>query len=414
MARRVIDKILDSKEARRKLKARAKPYWRAIERGLHLGYRRRTTTGSWIARHYVGGQRYAEEQIGIADDLTDADGVAVLDYWQAVEAARDRMKARAAAAAGKIGPYTIDNAITAYVEFLKRERKSSYQVSVRAYAHILPSLGDVEVVKLTADGLRRWHSALAEQPARLRSRKGQQNFRPLPSDDEAVRRRRASANVCLAQLKAALNLAFQEGKAPSDSAWRKVKPFRAVNLARNRYLSIDECKRLIEACTPDFRNLVRGALETGARYGELTRMTVGDYNADVGTVSIWISKTKPRHVVLTDEGVSFFDSLCASRGKSDPIFKRADGTAWGRSHQAKPMLAACRVAKIQPPICFHLLRHTWASLSVMAGMPLLVVAKNLGHVDTRMVEKHYGHLAPSYVADAIRHHAPKFGTISSA
>jgi hypothetical protein len=28
-----------------------------------------------------------------------------------------------------------------------------------------------------------------------------------------------------------------------------------------------------------------------------------------------------------------------------------------------------------------------------------VVAKNLGHADTRMVEKHYGHLAPSYIAD---------------
>jgi integrase len=33
---------------------------------------------------------------------------------------------------------------------------------------------------------------------------------------------------------------------------------------------------------------------------------------------------------------------------------------------------------------------------------LLIVAKNLGHSDTRMVEKHYGHLAPSYIADAIR------------
>jgi hypothetical protein len=42
---------------------------------------------------------------------------------------------------------------------------------------------------------------------------------------------------------------------------------------------------------------------------------------------------------------------------------------------------------------FHALRHTWASLAVMGGVPLLVVAKNLGHVDTRMVEKHYGHLA---------------------
>ncbi len=48
------------------------------------------------------------------------------------------------------------------------------------------------------------------------------------------------------------------------------------------------------------------------------------------------------------------------------------------------------------------LRHTWASLAVMNGVPLLVVARNLGHSDTRMVEKHYGHLATSYVREAIR------------
>jgi hypothetical protein len=44
----------------------------------------------------------------------------------------------------------------------------------------------------------------------------------------------------------------------------------------------------------------------------------------------------------------------------------------------------------------------------MNGVPLLVVAKNLGHVDTRMVEKHYGHLAPSFIADAIRAGAPRY------
>ena len=44
----------------------------------------------------------------------------------------------------------------------------------------------------------------------------------------------------------------------------------------------------------------------------------------------------------------------------------------------------------------------------MNGVPLLVVAKNLGHADTRMIEKYYGHLAPSYVADAIRAGAPRF------
>jgi hypothetical protein len=45
------------------------------------------------------------------------------------------------------------------------------------------------------------------------------------------------------------------------------------------------------------------------------------------------------------------------------------------------------------------------------GTPLLVVAKNLGHSDTWMVEKHYGHLAPSFIADAIRAGAPKFGKV---
>ena len=43
-----------------------------------------------------------------------------------------------------------------------------------------------------------------------------------------------------------------------------------------------------------------------------------------------------------------------------------------------------------------------------SGTPLLVVAKNLGHVDTRMVERHYGHLAQTYVSETIRKHAPQF------
>jgi integrase len=79
----------------------------------------------------------------------------------------------------------------------------------------------------------------------------------------------------------------------------------------------------------------------------------------------------------------------------------------------RPMAKAVARAKITPSISFHGLRHTWASLAVMGGMPLLVVARNLGHSDTRMVERHYGHLAPSYIADEIRKAAPRFGTKAS-
>ena len=49
----------------------------------------------------------------------------------------------------------------------------------------------------------------------------------------------------------------------------------------------------------------------------------------------------------------------------------------------------------------------------MAGMPLMVVARNLGHVNTKMVEKHYGHLAPSYVVEQVQKFAPRFGTVES-
>ena len=56
MARKVANTVLDSRGARRKLKSRGRPYYRAVERGLHIGYRRagRGTAGTWSARLYLG------------------------------------------------------------------------------------------------------------------------------------------------------------------------------------------------------------------------------------------------------------------------------------------------------------------------------------------------------------------------
>jgi integrase len=182
-----------------------------------------------------------------------------------------------------------------------------------------------------------------------------------------------------------------------------------------RYLTIAEARRLINASPADFRRLVQGALETGARYGELCALTISDFNSDSGTVAIRQSKSgKPRHIVLTDDGVEFFRGLTAGRAGSEFMFVKESGEAWLRSHQADPMDRANLNAKITPPINFHGLRHTWASHAVMNGVPMLVVAKNLGHSDTRMVEKHYGHLAPSYIADAIRAGAPRFGAVTTS
>lgn len=411
MARTVRDANLETRTARSRLKARGKPYYRVLESGLHLGYRKPLSgTGKWVARHYIGDQKYEVETLPAADDFSDADGVEILSYQQAQALARSRMVKRAHSAAGITGPLTVADAIKSYIQFLDSNRKSAQEAQYAADAFILPSLGKVEVEALTTDQIRDWHVKVSKTPARIRTKPGEkQKFRGVANDPDAARRRKSTANRILTMLKAALNRVWRDGKVSSDAAWRRVEPFEGVESARVHYLSMPEAGRLINACDPDFRRLVRGALETGARYGELCAFLVSDFNADSGTLTVRQSKAgKPRHVILTAEGIEFLKSITAGRPGSASLFVKDNGDMWLPSHQAEPMDAANERAKIDPPINFHGLRHTWASHAVMNGVPLMIVAKNLGHSDTRMVEKHYGHLAPSYVADAIRAGAPRF------
>jgi integrase len=405
MARRVRDKAIESREARRKLKASGKPYWRAVGKGLHVGYRKGKTSGVWVIRRYLGDRSYKIETIAEADDVLDANGEEVLDFWQAQEVARNVPQSP------KRGPYTVKDAVKLYLEYLEG-RPSYHDTRKRLEAFVLPVIGDKRVEELEADEIRQWHRSIAKTRARTRTKRGaEQAYRPGDlAEPETARKRQASANRCLGLLKAALNYAWREKKVGSNDAWQRVELFRGVDVPRAHYLSLSEAQRLINAAQGDFRILVQAALQTGARYQELARLHVGDFNSDAGTLHIRKTKThKDRHIVLTDEGREFFGQLAAGRPKLEPLL----GKEWKPSWQAPLILEACKNASIDPPISFHGLRHTWASLSVMAGMPLMVVARNLGYSDTRMVERHYGHLAPSYVTEAVRAHAPRFGKTPS-
>ena len=396
MGRRVQIYYLQTRKARSSLGRHHEPRWWPVEPRFHIGYRRaKGEIGTWYAR-FRDGSVYRKKTLGLADDREDADGARVLDFGQAVEAARAWKETVARTDQTKVNSaLTVGDALDDYLR-AKATAKGIVDTKKRIEALIRRELGDTLLSELTADRIRRWRDELANRPARIRSKAGtEQKYKPFdPSDPEQVRRRQASVNRTLAILKAALNHAFDEGRVESSTAWDRVKPFSGADVARVRYLSVAEARRLINAADVDFRKLVRAALATGARYGELARLTVGDFNADSGTVHVRTTKRgKDRHVVLTDEGRALFGTLAIGRAKNAPMLTKANGSTWGASHQLRPMAEACERARISPPTGFHVLRHTWASLSVMNSMPLMVVAKNLGHADTRMVEHHYGHLA---------------------
>src|SRR5262249_28486886 len=161
-----------------------------------------------------------------------ADGERVLTFAQAQRKARGpRISSDS---------LTVAEAVAYYLRFLEadgRSPQSVYDARKRCAVFVEPALGRLKIAALTPDRLRRWRDDLAGAAPRLRTRSGEeQKYREAESSDDGKRARRATANRTWTTLRAALNHAFNEGKVETDIAWRKVKPYRAVDAARIRYL----------------------------------------------------------------------------------------------------------------------------------------------------------------------------------
>jgi len=139
-------------------------------------------------------------------------------------------------------------------------------------------------------------------------------------------------------------------------------------------------------------------------------------------------------LLVTDEMVAFFDKMVAKRhSPNDLIFthqmvdkqtqardaetkKFKAGSenlievSWGDGYQRRLMIQACKLAGLEY-LTFHELRHTTATMLINQGCPLMVVAQQLGHADTRMVEKYYGHLTKSHAAAMLKAAMPTLGVV---
>jgi integrase len=185
-----------------------------------------------------------------------------------------------------------------------------------------------------------------------------------------------------------------------------------VNDERERYLSAEEIPRLRAALDGKMyrrgtkelnrtfyrlRLLVLVALTTGARIGEIFRLTWSDVMESEGLIAIRarLKRGKVRYVPLTPE-------LAAELRRSprmlndEHIFPAKRGARGERQRVEGSFETVLTIAGIKD-FRFHDLRHTFASWYMMHGGDLYELAKILGHANIKMTER-YAKLGRAHIA----------------
>ena len=410
MARQVRDIGLETRSGRLKLDRKDGPYfWRQMSVGAFVGYRKlnpkagKEIAGNWYVRYLHNVTKtYKKKKLATADDYADENGTTILNFRQAQAEANKVIDADQTP-----NGYTVSDAIDGYILSYKKENSPSKRTLKTTLSvinkHIKPELGRLMVNDLEFGHLNKWRLALAPDS----------DEEDEEERYEIERKRKASANRVLTYLKAMLNYAYANIKEiKDDSAWRKLKPFKNVGAENVRPLSLSEVKRLLNACDPDFRLLVRAALYTGCRYGELITMKVNAFDSVLRRVIATKRTAKnsvTRQMSLNEDGLIFFKQVIAGKIGKVLIFLTSEGEAWGDSQQKRRMDDACEIAKIEPAATFHNLRDTYASILVSEGVPMRSVADLLGHSDTRITERCYAQFQQSVTDKLVMEHLPSFG-----
>jgi len=368
----------------------------------------------WVARIRTKAGAYRQHRLGFAA------GDKAINYDMAVRKARlwfAELRIRSLAADEKhigvrtdliicpIGEvFSIGHSLQHYVEWKRvAAAKSHFQTNLSLINYYLvPRFANLPMAEFNGEVLQRFvREVLETAPKRGDQPVGHR--RSLDSlDEDALRKRKKTANTLISILRVAFVMAWENGKFDSDRPIRCLRHIPHVDRPRILHLSRDECRRLLEVCRPDLGRLVLAALYTGCRATEILRMRCSQVGRDgYGVYVDPLKNYRPRFVFLPDEGMLWFLSLIEGRSPRDLVFKRDSGLPWYGNYKHL-FKAAVREAGLPDEFTFHGLRHTYASQLVQAGATVYAVAEQLGHANPTTVLRTYGHLSPQMRESEVR------------
>jgi integrase len=186
----------------------------------------------------------------------------------------------------------------------------------------------------------------------------------------------ATVNRELALLKRMFNLAITWDLFLAANPVRKVKFFREFNIGL-RVLSPEEEKNLLKNASPYLQDLVRFAVNTGLRIGEIFSLRWSNVDLKKGILTVFASKTeKIREVPINAGTREVLEAWWLGRKNEVVFYNPETGRAFVDLKNGFAL--ACQKAGIVG-VTWHTLRHTFASRLVNRGVDIVTVKELLGH-----------------------------------
>ena len=264
-------------------------------------------------------------------------------------------------------PETVSEAVAGFLADAAARTKPS---TLGLYKHHLDTLtaelGKTPVVGLTVPVLAQWLQGLG-----------------VASTTQAITLRSVSAFLgwCVRQEIIARNPASAMAKPKSRSRG-----------AESVITPTDHAK-LLEHATPQLRLVLSILHATGARPGEVCKITAENFDPASGLVKLDEHKAdhtgRSRLIFLPPETIDLLKGQVERYG-TGPLLRNRLGKPWTPKAIAWALLKVREKAGVKAIAYGY--RHTFATDGLANGLPEAHVAELLGHGSTTMLHKHYSHL----------------------
>lgn len=204
-----------------------------------------------------------------------------------------------------------------------------------------------------------------------------------------------AARKDLANFSCAFNRAVRDGFLKQNPC-KGIKRFKLPE-RQPMFYTREEFTRLLEALdSEDLRDVVKFAVNTGMRQGEITSLQWHQINFEQELITLdnrtHLTKTKKiRTLPFNNQVKQILNNRYQQRSIECQFVFTLNGQPIDQDRFSKDFKKFVYKARVNPSLNFHSLRHTFASWLVQKGVSIYVVSRLLGHADIKTTEI-YAHL----------------------